>query len=100
MAVREGPLLAMVKEDAMADMTMNDQRSDAAGAPRGGPRAEGSHPRLEDRDDGTAGKWSPSAAHDNPAKKSESLATTFDRLAKAAAAHDGEATGGMFRGMS
>ena len=68
--------------------------------------AEGRGPRAaihgwKTGDDGTAGKWSPSQlAHDNPAKKSESLATTFDRLAKAAAAHDGEATGRMFRGMS
>jgi hypothetical protein len=90
----------MVKEDAMADTTMKNQRRDAAGAQRGGPRVEGSHPRLEDRDDGTAGKWSPSAPHDNPAKESESLASMFDRLAKAAAAHDGEAAGGMFGQMS
>ena len=99
MAVREGPLLAMVRKDAMADTTMNDQRRDAAGAQCGGP-VEGSPLRLEDRDDGTTGKWSPSVPHGNPAKESESLATTFERLAKAAAAHDGEATGGMFRGMS
>ena len=95
MAVREGPPLAMVTEDAMADTTMKNQRRDAAGAQRGGPRAESSHPRMEDRDGGT-GRWSPSAPRDDPARESESLATTFDRLAKAAAAHDGEAAGGMF----
>lgn len=96
MAVREGPPLAMVTEDAMADTTMKNQRRDAAGAQRGGPRAESSHPRMEDRDGGAARGWSPSAPHDNPAKESESLATTFDQLAKAAAAHDGEVAGGMF----
>ena len=96
MAVRKGPLLAMLKDDAMADTTMQNQLGDAAGVQRGGRRAEDSHPRSEDRDGGTAAKWSPSAPHDNPAKEPESLATMFDRLAEAAAAHDGEATGGMF----
>jgi hypothetical protein len=100
MAVREGPSLATVTEDAMADTPMKNQRSDAAGAQHGAPRVEGSYLRLEDRGDGTAGKWSPSAPHDNPAKEPESLATMFDRLAQAAAAHDGEATGGMFGEMS
>jgi hypothetical protein len=83
----------------MADATMKNQRRDAAGAQRGGRRAEGSHSRMEDRDDGTAGRWSPSAPHDDPASE-ESLATMFDRLAEAAATHDGEATGGMFGEMS
>ena len=97
MAVREGPLLAMVKEDAMADTSRKNQRRDAAGTQRGGRRAEGSYPRGEDRDDdGTAGKWSPSGPRDDLARESESLATMFDRLAEAAAAHDDEATGGMF----
>lgn len=31
-----------------------------------------------------------------PARGKESLATMFDRLAEAAAAHDGEAAGGIF----
>ena len=95
MVVRKGLPLAMVREDAMADTTMENQRRDAAGAQRGGRRGVGSHPRPEDRDGGTAGGWSPSAPHDDPAKK-ESLAIMFDRLAEAAAAHDGETTGGMF----
>ena len=80
----------------MADTTMKNQQGDAAGAQCGGRRAEGSHPRLEDRDGGTARGWSPSARRDDPARESESLATMFDRLAEAAAAHDGEAAGGMF----
>jgi hypothetical protein len=85
----------MVREDAMADTTIKNQQRDVAGAHRGGRRAVNSHLRLEDRDGGSAGKWSPSAPHDDPARK-ESLATMFDRLAEAAAAHDGEMTGGMF----
>lgn len=84
----------------MADTSMKNQRRDAAGAQHDAPQAEDGHPRLENRDDGTAGKWSPSAPHDNPAKEPESLATMFDRLAKAAAAHDGETTAGMFGEMS
>jgi len=80
----------------MADTGMKNQRRDATGAQRGGRRAEGSHPRMEDRDDGTARGWSPSAPHDDPAREKESLATMFDRLAEAAAAHDGEAAGGIF----
>jgi hypothetical protein len=80
----------------MADTGMKDQRRDATGAQRGGRRAEGSPPRMADRDDGTARGWSPSAPRDDPARESQSLATMFDRLAEAAAAHDGKAAGGMF----
>jgi hypothetical protein len=97
MAVRKGLPLAVVKEQgAMADTGMKDQRRDAAGAQRGGRRAEGSHLRREDRDGGTARGWLPSAPRDDPARGKESLATMFDRLAEAAAAHDGEAAGGIF----
>jgi len=55
---------------------------------------------MEHRDDGTARGWSPSGPRDDPARESQSLATMFDRLAEAAAAHDGEAAGGMFGEMS
>jgi hypothetical protein len=84
----------------MADTTMKNQRRDAAGAQRGGPRVEGSHPRLEDRDDGTAGKWSRSAPHDNPAKESESLASMFDRPLKQPPPTMVRRPGGVFGQMS
>lgn len=85
----------MVKEDAVADTAMKNQRREAADAQSGGRQAEGSHPRMDDRDGGTARGWSPSAPRDDPPRK-ESLAAMFDRLAEAAAAHDGEAAVGMF----
>jgi hypothetical protein len=80
----------------MADTGMEDQRWDATGAQRGGRWAEGSPSWMEDRDDGAAGGWSPSAPRDEPTRGKGSLAAMFDRLAEAAASHDGEAAGEMF----
>jgi hypothetical protein len=80
----------------MADTAMKNQRTDAAGAQLGGRQTEASHPRREDQDGGTAGKWTPSAPRDDLAREPKSLAAMFDRLAEAAAAHDGEATVGLF----
>jgi hypothetical protein len=68
---------------------------DPTGKRPAGQRAGRSNSRKEHRNDGSAGTWSPSRAP-GPAKEKDSLATMFDRLAEAAAAHDGEATGGIF----
>jgi hypothetical protein len=44
-----------------------------------------------------AGRWPPSGWHDRPDQDEEILAALFGRLAEAAAAHDGEAAGDIFR---
>jgi hypothetical protein len=61
-----------------------------------GQRAGRSNSDKEHRNDGSAGTWSPGRARHDPPKEKDSHATTFDRLAKAAAAHDGEVTAGIF----
>jgi len=42
------------------------------------------------------GRWPPSGWHDRPGQEEEILAALFDRLAEAAAAHDGDAAGDVF----
>jgi hypothetical protein len=49
---------------------------------------------------GVAGAWVPSCARASPAREKVGLAAMFDRLAEAAAAHDGETAAGAFGEMS
>jgi hypothetical protein len=82
----------------MTETAVTKQPEDTTHTQRAGQRAEDNGPQAEHRSDGTAGTWSPSGAHDGasreaddgPAGEEEGLATMFDRLAEAAAAHDGE----------
>ena len=50
----------------------------------------------EHRHQGLAGAWTPSRARHGPLREKASLATLFGRLAKAAAAPDGEVLTGIF----
>ena len=64
--------------------------------PRAGQRAGNGQPHKERWPQGSAAGWVPSWARRSPPKEKASLATLFDRLAKAAAAHDGEVPAGIF----
>jgi hypothetical protein len=77
----------------MAEAAMNKQPEDTTPAQRAGQQAGGNDPQAEYGDDGSAGGWPPSGAHNGPAGEEEILAAIFDRLAEAASAHDGEPTG-------
>lgn len=64
-------------------------------------RAPGSGPGMVKNTKSTSvtrreGPWTPSQARDRPPKEKPSMAAMFDRLAKAAAAHDSEAPAGIF----
>ena len=48
------------------------------------------------RHQGSARAWTPSRARHSPLRKRASLTTMFDRLAKAAAAHDRDAAAEIF----
>jgi hypothetical protein len=65
-------------------------------AARAGQWARNGQPYKEHRHQGSAGTWTPSRARHSPPPEKASLATLFDRLAKAAAAHDGDAAAEIF----
>jgi hypothetical protein len=73
----------------MADAAKKEQPGKAAhGA---GQRGQGNDGEKHGRSEGSVGIWSPGDAHGAPARTEPSLDTMIDRLAEAAAAHDGEA---------
>jgi hypothetical protein len=64
--------------------------------PRAGQWAGNGQPHKEHRPQGSAGTWAPSRAHHSPPRETASLAILFDRLDKAAAAHDRDAAAEIF----
>jgi hypothetical protein len=78
----------------MADRAVKNQPGDTARRRRAGQQADGNDPQ-KCRSGGSARTWSPSRPQDGPARAKERLATMFDKLAEAAAAHDDEAAGGI-----
>jgi hypothetical protein len=63
---------------------------------RAGQRAGNGQPHKKHRPQGSAGTWTPSRARHSPPREKVSLVTLFDRLAEAAAAHDGDAAAEIF----
>ena len=80
----------------MTDGAVNTRSEDTTHPPRGGQRAGNGQSHKEHRHQGSAGTWTPSRARHSLPRERPSLATMFDRLAKAAAAHDGEVLVGIF----
>ena len=82
----------------MTETAVTKQPEDTTHTQRAGQRAEGNDAPAEHRGDGTAGMWFPRAAHDGasregddgPPGEEEGVETMLDRLAEAAATHDGQ----------
>jgi hypothetical protein len=81
----------------MADKAVKNQPGDTAHRRPAGQQADGNEPQ-KCRSGGSVRTWSPSRPQDAPERAKESPATMFDKLAAAAAAHDGEAAGGILWG--
>jgi hypothetical protein len=64
--------------------------------PCAGQRAGNGRPRKERRYQGSVRTSTPRRAHHGMSTELDSLAAMFDRLAKAAAAHDGDGAAGIF----
>jgi hypothetical protein len=80
----------------MTDGAVRIRPEDTTHTPHAGQRVESSHPHQEPWHQGSAGTWTPSRARHRPPKEKASLTTIFDRLAKAAAAHDRDAAAEIF----
>jgi hypothetical protein len=80
----------------MTDGAGRMRPGDTIDRPRAGQRAGNGQPHKECWPQGLAGEWVPSRARRSPSREKVSLPTLFDRLAKAAAAHDGEASTEIF----
>ena len=80
----------------MTDGAGRMRPGDITETPRAGQRAGNGQPHKERWPQGSAAGWVPSRARRGPPKEKASLSTLFDRLAKAACAHDGEVPTGIF----
>lgn len=80
----------------MTDRAVRIRPEDTTHAPCARQRAGNGQPHKEHRRQEAEGTWTPGRARHGPPKEKASIATMFDRLAKAAAAHDGEAPAGIF----
>lgn len=80
----------------MTDRAVNMRPGDTAHGPCAGQRAGNGQKHKEHQRHEAEGPWTPSQARDRPPKEKPSMAAMFDRLAKAAAAHDSEAPAGIF----
>jgi hypothetical protein len=69
---------------------------DTSHTPRAGQRAGNGQLHKDYRPQDSAGIWTPSRALHSPPSEKASLVTLFDRLATAAAAHDGDAAAEIF----
>lgn len=80
----------------MTDGAVNIRPGDTTHGPRTGQRAGNGQKHKEHQRQETEGPWTPSRARHGSPKEKPSMAAMFDRLAKAAAAHDGEVLTGIF----
>jgi hypothetical protein len=80
----------------MTDRAVKMRSANTTHTPRAGQRAGNGQAHKEHRHQGSARTWTPSRACNGTPTELESLAAMFDRLAKAAAAHDGDAAAGTF----
>ncbi len=99
-AARKDPRPAGEPEDATAEMAGKKQSGATSHMRHTGQRIKGNDIGEKHRSGGAAGTWAPSCARDSAAREKVSLAAMFDRLAKAAAAHDGDTAAGTFGEMS
>lgn len=79
----------------MTDRAARKRPGDATHGSRAGQRAGNGHKHKENGGQEAEGTWTPGRARHAPKEKA-STATMFERLAKAAAAHDGETPAGIF----
>jgi hypothetical protein len=80
----------------MTDGAVRMRPRDATHASRDSQRTGNRQRHKEHRHQEPEGTWTPGRARHGPPREEASLATMFDRLAEAAAAHDGEAPAGIF----
>ena len=80
----------------MTDRAAKRRPGDTTHASRAGRWAGNGQPHKEHRRQEAGGTWTPGRARHALPKEKASTATMFERLAKAAAAHDGETSAGIF----
>lgn len=80
----------------MTDRAGKMRPGDTTHVPRGGQLAGNGQPHGERQRREVEETWTPSLARHGLPKEKANIAAMFDRLAKAAAAHDGEAPAGIF----